>query len=549
MTKTDGDTGKVLARATFDLYNSNDKLIKEGLTTDKNGQIKVDNLKPGNYYFKETAAPAGYDFNKDTHYGFTVELQVTTRVAAVSVKNAEKTGSVVLTKTDSDTGKTLSGAVFDLYKKDGTKIASGLTTDAAGQVKVAELKPGDYYFKETSAPAGYELNDAKLNFTVELQTTVKVATVSATNAEKTGSVVLTKTDSDTGKTLAGATFDLYKADGTKLETGLTTGNNGQIKVDNLKPGDYYFKETSAPAGYELNDTKLNFTVELQTTVKVATVSATNAEKTGSVVLTKTDSDTGKTLSGAVFDLYKKDGTKVASGLTTDAAGQINVAELKPGQYYFVETSAPAGYSFDIKKQYSFTIVLNQQHAVTVKATNTEKTGSVVLTKTDGDTGKALSGAVFDLYKKDGTKVASGLTTDVKGQVKYNNLKLGKYYFVEVKAPKGYDLNKDKQTFRITLRMTEKSIPANVQVTDKKTPVQPEKPENPTQSSSSKPRTGTSGSTINKQTGSSDKRTSKGNLPQTGEQYSGYLTVIGIVIILAVLGIILYRRRLNHKNSK
>ncbi|MCP9329322.1 LPXTG cell wall anchor domain-containing protein [Liquorilactobacillus satsumensis] len=98
-------------------------------------------------------------------------------------------------------------------------------------------------------------------------------------------------------------------------------------------------------------------------------------------------------------------------------------------------------------------------------------------------------------------------------------------------------------------MTEKSIPANVQVTDKKTPVQPEKPENPTQSSSSKPRTGTSGSTINKQTGSSDKRTSKGNLPQTGEQYSGYLTVIGIVIILAVLGIILYRRRLNHKNSK
>nr|WP_054758166.1 SpaA isopeptide-forming pilin-related protein [Liquorilactobacillus satsumensis] len=198
-----------------------------------------------------------------------------------------------------------------------------------------------------------------MNFTVELQTTVKVATVSATNAEKTGSVVLTKTDSDTGKTLAGgATFDLYKADGTKLETGLTTGNNGQIKVDNLKPGDYYFKETSAPAGYELNDTKLNFTVELQTTVKVATVSATNAEKTGSVVLTKTDSDTGKTLSGAVFDLYKKDGTKVASGLTTDAAGQINVAELKPGQYYFVETSAPpAGYSLILKSNIALLLFL------------------------------------------------------------------------------------------------------------------------------------------------------------------------------------------------
>ncbi|WP_272945956.1 prealbumin-like fold domain-containing protein, partial [Lacticaseibacillus paracasei] len=101
-----------------------------------------------------------------------------------------------------------------------------------------------------------------------------------------------------------------------------------------------FVETAAPAGYELNDSKLNFTVELQTTTKVATVSATNAEKTGSVVLNKTDSDTGKALSGAVFDLYKKDGTKVASGLTTDAKGQIQVNDLKPGDYYFVETAAP-----------------------------------------------------------------------------------------------------------------------------------------------------------------------------------------------------------------
>ncbi|MCU9585545.1 SpaA isopeptide-forming pilin-related protein, partial [Lacticaseibacillus paracasei] len=90
---------------------------------------------------------------------------------------------------------------------------------------------------------------------------------------------------------------------------------GQIKVNDLKPGDYYFIETTAPAGYQLNNSKLNFTVEFQETTKVATVSATNAEKTGSVVLNKTDGDTGKTLAGAVFDLYKKDGTKIASGLT------------------------------------------------------------------------------------------------------------------------------------------------------------------------------------------------------------------------------------------
>ncbi|MCP9358651.1 hypothetical protein KBX49_11970, partial [Liquorilactobacillus satsumensis] len=455
LTKTDGDTNKSLPGATFDLYKADGTKVASDLKTDSNGQISYAGLKPGDYYFTETAAPAGYDFNKDTHYGFTVELQTTAKVAKVAAVNSEKTGSVVLTKTDGDTGKVLSGAVFSLYDSNDKLIKTGLTTGKDGQVKVDNLKPGNYYFKETKAPTGYELNDAKLSFTVELQITTKVATVSAANVKQTGAVVLTKTDSDTGKTLSGAVFDLYKKDGTKIASGLTTDAAGQIKVGSLKPGDYYFKETSAPAGYELNDAKLNFTVELQTTVKVATVSATNAEKTGSVVLTKTDSDTGKALSGAVFDLYKKDGTKVAGGLTTDATGQVKVGSLKPGDYYFKETSAPAGYELNDAKL-NFTVELQTTVKVaTVSATNAEKAGSVVLTKTDGDTGKALAGATFDLYKADGTKVASGLTTDAAGQVKVGSLKPGDYYFKETSAPAGYELNDAKLNFTVELQTTVK----------------------------------------------------------------------------------------------
>ncbi|MFT8575614.1 MAG: SpaA isopeptide-forming pilin-related protein [Bifidobacterium aquikefiri] len=474
LTKTDSDTGKVLAGVGFNLYDSSDKIVKEGLTTGSDGKITVNDLKPGNYYFKETSAPAGYSFDKDKQWTFTVDLQTSEKVATVNATNAEITGSVVLTKTDSDTGDPLAGAVFDLYSKAGVLVKSGLSTDSKGQISYDGLKPGDYYFKEVSAPAGYSFDkDKQWTFTVDLQTSEKVATVNATNAEITGSVVLTKTDSDTNKALAGAVFSLYKDGQTDaLKTDLTTGSDGTVTVDGLKPGDYYFVEIQAPAGYVLNDSKLNFTVELQTEVKVATASATNAEKTGSVVLTKTDSDTNKPLAKAMFDLYKADGTKLQSGIETPENGTVTVDGLKPGDYYFVETQAPAGYVLNASKL-PFTIELQTETKVaTVSAPNAEITGSVVLTKTDSATGKALAGAVFSLYKADGTKIKDGLKTGANGKLTVNNLKPGDYYFQETQAPGGYRLNSNKLKFTVVLQT--KEIDAAVNAKNVKIPAAEQK---------------------------------------------------------------------------
>ncbi|MGQ4573823.1 SpaA isopeptide-forming pilin-related protein [Leuconostoc pseudomesenteroides] len=528
LTKTDSDTNKILAGATFSLYKSDGTKVASDLTTDAKGQISKDGLKPGDYYFVETAAPAGYDLNKDKQYKFTIafqDIESAGKVVKVSATNGEKTGSVVLTKTDSDTNKVLAGATFDLYKADGTKVATGLTTKADGQINKDGLKPGEYYFVETAAPDGYSFDkDKHYDFTVELQTTAKVATVSATNAQKTGSVVLTKKDSDTGKVLAGAKFDLYKADGTEVAKDLTTKADGQINQDDLKPGDYYFVETAAPAGYNFDkDKHYDFTVELQTTAKVVTVSATNEEKTGSVVLTKTDSDTNKVLAGATFDLYKADGTEVATDLTTDAKGEINQDDLKPGDYYFVETAAPAGYNFDKDKHYDFTVELQTTARVAkVSATNEEKTGSVVLTKKDSDTGKVLAGAIFSLYNADGKKIKSGLTTNNDGQINQDGLKPGNYYFVETAAPKGYNFDKDKQ-YKFTVELQTKSKVATVSVTNTKIPVTP---------------------TNNKTNNKHHKHKGTHFLPDTAAKAVLFVSLLGSVLI----SVILVTSILNRKNK-
>ncbi|QAS69346.1 hypothetical protein DLJ48_01810 [Oenococcus sicerae] len=516
--KVDSDTNQALSGATFTLYKANGTGVASNLTTDAAGQIKVGDLKPGNYYFVETSAPAGYTFDSTAKYTFAITIGDQSQSVIVNAGNAEKRGSVVLTKTDADAfdPTVVAGAVFDLYKAgQSTASVTGLTTDNNGQIKVSGLQPGNYYFVETKAPTGYVLDAAHHNFTVAFDQVTAIG-VSVADAEKTGSVLLTKTDSDTNKVLANAAFSLYKKDGTLLKSNLTTNANGQISYDGLKPGDYYFVETSAPAGYTFDSTKqYAFTIVLGDQTTPVTVSSQNAEKTHSVLLTKTDSsDAAKTLSGATFSLYKKDGSLVKDKLTTDAKGQLSYDGLKPGDYYFLETSAPAGYNFDSTKQYAFTIdISDSTDPVVVSAQNAEKTGSVVLTKTDAKTNKTLAGAVFDLYKANGTKIQSGLTTNAKGQIVVANLKPGDYYFVETKAPAGYTLNAGKH-YAFTITIGDQTAAASVSVKDTKKPTQ------------------TAWTTVHKE------------LPHTGEQvfYFSAITATMLAISAAAAALALKRKR-------
>lgn len=73
-------------------------------------------------------------------------------------------------------------------------------------------------------------------------------------------------------------------------------------------------------------------------------------------------------------------------------------------------------------------------------------------KVDGDTNIPLAGATFDLYEKQATndykKVQSNITSDKDGKVRVGQLKVGDYYFIETKAPSGYELSSEKLSFNI-----------------------------------------------------------------------------------------------------
>lgn len=74
------------------------------------------------------------------------------------------------------------------------------------------------------------------------------------------SAVLQKFDRDDLTVgVPGAEYTLYGDDGIALETAVTN-ELGVIKIDNLKPGKYYFLETKAPEDYDLNPDKIPFTI-------------------------------------------------------------------------------------------------------------------------------------------------------------------------------------------------------------------------------------------------------------------------------------------------
>jgi len=91
---------------------------------------------------------------------------------------------------------------------------------------------------------------------------------------------------------------------------------------------------------------------------------------GTVQLTKTDAKTGKALAGAVFKLLDNDGNVVKENLTTDANGELTVDGLAAGQYKFIETKAPDGYTIDTEPIH-FAIVSGSTATVEVSATDVE----------------------------------------------------------------------------------------------------------------------------------------------------------------------------------
>ncbi|WP_305926907.1 SpaA isopeptide-forming pilin-related protein [Bacillus mycoides] len=452
LTKIDDiDTDTKLANAVFNLLDADGELVEEGLKTNDEGKIVVENLRPGTYQFVETIAPEHYDLNKKP-IEFTIKKSQT-EILHVTAKNALTKGAVELSKVDNIDDTTLEGAVFNIVDMKGTVIHKDLVTNGKGKIEINDLRPGDYQFIETEAPKHYVLDETPINFTIE-KGQKKTISLTAKNSLKQGSIELIKVDDLNDQTkLADAVFNLLDQNGKVLKTDLKTNSEGKIIVENLRPGTYQFVETTAPKHYDLDKKPIVVTVE-KSQKDIATVTMKNSLTKGGVDLTKVDDVDGTTLEGAVFNIVDMKGTVIREKLTTNSQGKISVSDLRPGDYQFIETNAPKHYDLN-KEPIPFTIEKGQAKPISVTAKNSLTKGAVELSKVDDIDGTALEGAVFKIVDDKSNDVRTDLTTVKDGKISVPDLRPGDYQFIETKAPEHYKLDSTPLKFTIKKSQAEK----------------------------------------------------------------------------------------------
>ena len=445
------------------------------LTTDANAKASVSDLYLGKYILQEKTASTGYtldttkyDISLD-YAGQSVEIVTKKQMVKERVKaqafsivkisdngsgEADKLAGVEFTvKAQKDIDKYGSWEKAPVAKNAKGQTAAVLVTDKNGYAVSDELPYGVYVVRETKVPDDhYAVADFKVTITEDSRDPQPWRIF---NDEKFRAVVkAVKVDQETGKTvaLAGTTFKIKNLKTNEYVgywewnptpeyiTEWMTDESGTVMTGKeLDPGRYALEEITAPNGYVLNVSPVEFTVSMNTAYEtlpdgktpVITVAKEDTSVKGRItvakqgeVLTSAETDEhGNTkfkyemrkLKGAVFEvkaaedisspdnqgdiLYHK-GDPVDT-ITTDAAGEAQTKLLPLGKYQVSEKTAPNGFthSDDIRE---VELVYEDQNTAIVFGDagtyeNERQKVEVQAVKKDADDQQLLVGAEITLY--------------------------------------------------------------------------------------------------------------------------------------------------------
>ena len=452
--KYDSVTGRALPGAEFKVTTSSGELvaIEEGrissngvYVTDENGEIVLTKLNPDTYIVTETKAPHNYSLDSAAQ---------TVRVNAADTQTLrffdQPLCTLTVTKLDGNTKAPLNGAEFIVAYSDGTRIGR-FVTDRYGQFLVSGLtRDATVVVTEDKAPTGYVKDPTPQ------QIVVRSGAVNSLTFENqpTSTLIIRKYITGTDyEPLSGVAFKVV--DGTGAVVGpddgvYYTNSTGEIVLTGLEPGAVVkAQEIRTVDGFVLDGTPQEIQIQAGA---VQHLTFWNPRQ-GSVVIRKLDAITKKPLEGVTFTVRYSDGRVVdnnggrisSNGIyTTNCNGEIAIYDVT-GTLVITETKTIPGYAIDVgcKTQ---TVEVHPDDTQYLTFYNMPQ-GGLVVTKSDADSGKRISGVKFEIRKQNG-EIVGTCTTDRNGVIQLPALERGWYTVTELKAADGYRLDATPQQVEV-----------------------------------------------------------------------------------------------------
>lgn len=490
------------------IYYKKDQLIAEQVTN-SDGIAIFNNLLYGKYHIKELEYLNGYkkndnkyevDLNINEYY-----LEIENVLEKGSIK-LEKFGEIFNYKTGISGFKKLENIEYRLYANNDIITGDGIihykkgdivsikSTNSSGIVTFDDLILGNYCITENKTLPTYIIDNNSYCFNLY---DTKDIYYEHKNYLKKGNLKITKLDLDSKLPIKNnnIVFNIKNLSTNRYiyinnTKDLKLNNDGYLYIENIPFGEYLISEIKTLPTYELNKNDKKIFINEDTIDKnlnYVNEYFYNQKKLGSISILKQDYNTKKFIPNVEFTLYAMediitpDNVKhyskgdVVSKKLTDQHGLISFNNLILGKYYIKETKTNNDYIIDVN-EYSFDLTKNDKNNIVIKnklkrkSISLKKYGEVFNYKTFTYNFEPLSNIEFMLYAKEdiissdstlhykkGDTVSTKKTDDL-GQIKFDDLILGKYCLIEKKTKNDYildeneycfDLNEDENT-NITL---------------------------------------------------------------------------------------------------
>lgn len=232
--------------------------------SDDDGCFSFAQIPYGEYVVREIEAPTGYVLSEEI---FNIRITEDKQIIEIEAVNTKIRGNVSLIKYEEEyPDHKLTGAEFTVYaNKECTKEVGKLKEYDTGFYTLENLAFGKYFLKETVAPKGFVLDKNVYEFEIlEDGNTVEVSNTEAgqgfVNKPITGTVEITKKDISDGKLISNCGIEILDELGNVIFQG-RTDENGIVTFENLRYGNYYYREFDAPEGYNIDVTLFPFSIQ------------------------------------------------------------------------------------------------------------------------------------------------------------------------------------------------------------------------------------------------------------------------------------------------